>query len=58
MMRSRFIFFFLEKKRSLRTTTRIIRAIPETMAEARKRMGMRAVFHRALALPKAKMNPV
>ena len=37
---------------------RIIRAIPETMADTRKRKGIKAVFQRARALPSARMNPV
>ena len=50
--------FSLEKNRSLMMEIRIIRAIPETMAETRKRKGIRAVFQRARAFPRARMNPV
>ena len=35
-----------------------MRAIPETMAEIRKRKGIKAVFQRARAFPRARMKPV
>jgi len=35
-----------------------MKAIPETMADARKRMGIKAVFQRALAFPNARIKPV
>jgi len=52
------IFLSGLKNWSRMIATRIIMAIPETMAETRKMKGIKAVFHKMRALARARMKPV